>query len=93
MKDQKPTHLDCVNFVPVDVTKGFCLLSKELILADSESCARFIRQAKCKHCYHYLSDETNSLCGHCAASAEKFIAYAEMVARTCRDYQPLRTES
>lgn len=80
-------HLDCLNYAPIDVSKGFCHRTKELIYGDDLCCARLERVPKCKNCSLFRPDADRGLTGQCAASASGFVAYGEMVARTCSDYR------
>lgn len=87
----KFNHRDCRNYAPVDVTKGICHLSKELVLADAEQCNDFTVMPKCKHCTRFVVDAQTVEMGICGASAHepKFFAYPDMVAVTCESYSAL----
>lgn len=87
----KLNHRDCRNYAPVDVTKGICHLSKELVQADAEQCSDFTVMPKCKHCTRFVADTKAVEMGICDASAHepKFFAYPDMVAVTCESYNPL----
>ena len=47
-------HMDCRNFAAVDVAKGICHRTKELVLADAEHCEHFVATQKCKFCDHFV---------------------------------------
>jgi 4-hydroxyphenylacetate decarboxylase small subunit len=80
-------HRDCRNYAPVDVTKGICHRTKELVPADAPQCAEFLLMPKCGNCSKFLPSSTPEL-GACAASTQdpKFFAYPDMVAVTCGHY-------
>ncbi|HLO68966.1 MAG TPA: 4-hydroxyphenylacetate decarboxylase small subunit [Holophaga sp.] len=87
----KLNHRDCANFAPVDVTKGICHLTKDIVLADTEQCADFARLPKCLNCKEFACTPGVSHMGQCNASAHepKFFAYPEMAAVTCDRYAAL----
>ena len=89
MKSPKNIHRDCLNFAPIDVAKGLCHLSKEIINADAEQCSNFAPIAKCKRCLHFTVEDGKVELGFCAASPHTppFPAYPDMVAVTCSDYK------
>ncbi|MCX5783007.1 MAG: 4-hydroxyphenylacetate decarboxylase small subunit [Elusimicrobia bacterium] len=79
-------HRDCKNYAPVDVVKGICHLSKNLVPSDGKKCAKYIKLPKCKHCRNYISDKAVKDIGTCKASKNKFMAYADMASAACGDY-------
>jgi 4-hydroxyphenylacetate decarboxylase small subunit len=82
-------HRDCRNFAPVDVAKGICHRTKEMIPADGEACRDFDRIPKCRWCANFQADPGTVEMGTCGASAgtSQFMAYPDMVAVTCEMYQ------
>ncbi len=84
MKDAR-THLDCRNFAPVDVAKGICHRTKDLILADADACEHFDRTAKCKFCQSFEAADAPFL-GTCTASASRPMTYPDLVAVTCAQF-------
>ena len=85
----KLNHRDCRNFAPVDVTKGICHRTKDMVLADSEQCQDFSLQPKCKNCKEFARTEDAIEMGVCLASKQepKFFAYPDMVALTCEMFR------
>ena len=78
-------HCDCRNYAAVDVLKGICRRTKELVLGDEPHCAHFASLAKCANCSHFaLSDE--EYMGICGAETEKPWTYPDLVAITCKMY-------
>jgi 4-hydroxyphenylacetate decarboxylase small subunit len=72
---------DCRYYLPVDVFKGLCKVSKEKKLPESQSCKEYERIAKCKFCKNYANVKDNI--GTCMGKTD---AYPEMLAITCIDY-------
>jgi 4-hydroxyphenylacetate decarboxylase small subunit len=85
----KLNHRDCRNFAPVDVTKGICHRTKELVLADAEQCEEFQLQPKCNNCKEFACTPDAVEMGICKISTAepKFFAYPDMVAVTCDHYK------
>ena len=78
-------HMDCRNFAPVDVAKGICHRTKELVPADGEHCEHCVRIAKCKFCSHFVA--TEEYLGNCTAVASKPMTYPDLVAVTCENFE------
>lgn len=76
-------HVDCEEYVPVDVFKGLCHKDKQLVMADEKACKSFKAVQKCKRCTNYKSSGDNL--GRCMDKAD---AYPEMVSKTCGDFKP-----
>jgi 4-hydroxyphenylacetate decarboxylase small subunit len=79
-------HSDCRNFCSMDVAKGICRRSQEMVLIDSQSCACFVQLPKCKFCENYAATDEST--GVCKAEAGEPWAYPEMIAVTCEMYKP-----
>jgi 4-hydroxyphenylacetate decarboxylase small subunit len=84
----KLNHRDCRNFAPIDVTKGICHRTKDLVLADNEQCEEFSLLPKCNNCKQFAATADAIEMGICKVSAHepKFYAYPDMVAVTCDKY-------
>lgn len=80
-------HNDCRNFCSMDVAKGICRRTSELVLIDSEACAEFTPLPKCKFCANFAAGEQEGL-GSCTAEAGHPWAYPEMIAVTCEMFKP-----
>ena len=72
---------DCRYYLPVDVFRGICKISKEKILPDDSFCKQAERLAKCKFCQHYVPGK--EFLGNCADQ----VAYPDMVAAKCADFK------
>jgi hypothetical protein len=72
---------DCKFYLPVDVFRGICKLSKADILPEDPFCNRAEKIAKCKFCRQYLSEK--EFLGKCAGR----LAYPDMVATTCTEFK------
>jgi 4-hydroxyphenylacetate decarboxylase small subunit len=84
------THRDCRNYAPVDVTKGVCHRTKEIVQADGASCGEFQLLPRCGNCARFEASASPEM-GACGASTAepKFFAYPAMAAVTCESYRPL----
>ena len=74
-------HMDCRNFVAIDVAKGVCHRTKDVVLADGESCEHFLAIPKCRLCGHFAP--TGEHLGACHAVAHRPMAYPDLIAVTC----------
>ncbi len=75
-------HLDCRNYAPVDVAKGICHRTKELVQADSDHCEHFMPTHKCKFCSHYKAGSEQFI-GICAAGPNSPMTYPDLITVTC----------
>ena len=75
------THKECKYYLAVDVFKGMCKREKNKILADDSTCDSFEKIEKCKHCTNYTTEK--EYLGKCM---QKSLAYAEMTAVTCENF-------
>jgi 4-hydroxyphenylacetate decarboxylase small subunit len=80
------THLDCRNYAPVDVLKGVCHRTKDLILGDGPACEHFERMPKCKCCARFEAGPEPHL-GICLATPARPLAYPDLVAVTCEWFE------
>ncbi len=82
-------HRDCRQFAPVDVAKGICHRTGNMVHGDDESCSDFDRLPKCRWCARFTpdSDPKAAELGSCQATKPAFMAYADMAAVTCDDFQ------
>jgi hypothetical protein len=76
------TCKDCRYFLPVDVFRGMCKLTKERISPDDSSCDKIEKLAKCKFCSRYTTEK--EFLGKCMGTT---LAYPDMVASKCADFQ------
>lgn len=74
------TCKDCKYYLSVDVFKGICKLSKEMVSPDKEATKNFEKAQKCKFCSNFTSSESNEFLGKCMKVAD---AYPDMTAVTC----------
>jgi 4-hydroxyphenylacetate decarboxylase small subunit len=85
------THMDCRNFVAIDVAKGMCHRTKDTILADDEHCEHFTALPKCKFCDHFAL--TAEYLGTCNAASNKPMTYPDLVAVTCEMFRQTATKA
>lgn len=78
-------HNDCRNFVTVDVSKGICRRTGELIMLDTDCCGHFSPLPKCKNCAAFVCGEVEGI-GTCKAEKQEHWTYPELVAVTCDWY-------
>ncbi len=85
----KLNHRDCQNFAAIDVSKGICHLTKNIVLSDTEQCPDCAPLRKCSGCKQFAATKDAIEMGVCNASRNdpKFFAYPDMVATTCEMYQ------
>ena len=79
----KYTCNDCKFYLPVDVFKGICKLSKEKVLPENEASDKFEKQKKCKFCKHFTLSQNNEFIGKCMSTTD---AYPDMNAKNCKDF-------
>jgi 4-hydroxyphenylacetate decarboxylase small subunit len=84
------SHRDCRNYAPIDVTRGLCHRTKDLVPGDAEGCDAFLLMPKCNNCKLFSATPGAVELGTCGASDRepKFFAYPDMVAVTCGMHQP-----
>lgn len=73
---------DCDHYVPVDVFKGLCHLSKHSVRVDDPACEECAPVKKCKFCKHYSSKE--EYLGMCKGEE---LTYPDLVTRTCEMFE------
>jgi len=83
----KATHRECRNYAPVDVSKGLCHRSGVMTPGDDACCAELDLLPKCGRCAHYGPEEHDPLTGVCGVSKSRFMAYADMTAVTCAQFE------
>ncbi len=79
-------HNDCRNFCNMDVAKGICRRTGEMVLIDTNTCQCFKKLPKCKFCANF--QETEEGLGVCKADDAGSWAYPEMIAVTCEMFKP-----
>ena len=80
-------HMDCRNFAPVDVSKGICLRSKQTLASDAPACEAVSRLPRCGGCARYSPCDEQPGLGACAADKHEPMAYADLIAVTCKDFR------
>lgn len=78
-------HSDCRNYAPVDVAKGICHRTKDLVLADGNHCEQFTATQKCKFCSHYTAG-TERFIGICEAARTRPMTYPDLTTVTCEQF-------
>lgn len=80
------THADCDNFVSLDVAKGICRLSDQIILIDSEVCSNFDQIPKCRNCKFFSNDDTEEL-GICSGREKQYWVDGNYRAQLCGEFE------
>lgn len=86
MKTENFKHTECRNYAPVDVAKGICHRTKEIVLADGEHCEHIEKIQKCKFCSQYTASKQEFL-GTCGAVISKPMTYPDLVTVTCEMFR------
>lgn len=86
MADANLSHKDCYNYAPVDVVKGICHRTKELVLADGESCELSEPAPRCKFCVHFTPGAEQYI-GTCGAGPGNPMTYPALAAVTCERFR------
>jgi 4-hydroxyphenylacetate decarboxylase small subunit len=55
-------HTHCHNFCPIDVAKGLCRLSGNIIMTDTPLCEHFSEKPRCEHCSYYCDKTSPAQC-------------------------------
>ncbi len=80
------THRDCRNLAPVDVAKGVCHRTKDLVLVDTVACEHFEQVPRCGVCAAFASS-TDPFLGTCTAVPSRPMAYPDLLAITCEHFR------
>jgi 4-hydroxyphenylacetate decarboxylase small subunit len=79
------THADCDNFVSLDVAKGICRLTDEVVLIDSKVCSKLDQISKCRDCQLY-SDDDGEL-GVCTGREKQYWVDGNYRAGLCKEFK------
>ncbi len=77
-------HMDCRNYAAIDVAKGICHRTKDLVPADANGCEYFAAMKKCKFCDHFVAGDR--YLGVCRAAAGHPMTYPDLIAVTCESF-------
>jgi 4-hydroxyphenylacetate decarboxylase small subunit len=86
MSKQLHKHCDCRNYAPVDVVKGICHRTKDVILGDEMQCEHYVQLNKCKHCGHFTASAEEFM-GICNADPAKPWTYPDLITVTCEAFK------
>ena len=79
-------HPDCRNYAPVDVVKGICHLSKQVVAADEPGCEKLDRMPRCKFCEKFTPSGEEHL-GRCAAVDPCPVTYPDLSGVNCEHFE------
>ncbi len=77
-------HMDCRNYVALDVAKGICHRTKKLVLADDDHCEHCVQTQKCKFCVHFAAG--GQYLGACSAVPNQPMTYPDLLTVTCDEF-------
>ncbi len=86
MANENMKHSDCNNFCPIDVAKGICRLSNEMIFIDTEVCRNFDEASKCRNCSNFKNSNKDNI-GICVGFKNEAWTFADLSAVTCECYK------
>ncbi len=89
--DTAMKHMDCRNFAALDVAKGICHRTKELVLADAEHCEHFVATQKCRFCDHFVAGD--QYLGTCNAVPGKPMTYPDLITVTCEMFTAIAAKA
>jgi 4-hydroxyphenylacetate decarboxylase small subunit len=80
-------HSDCLNYIPVDVAKGFCVRENGIVTLDSNPCELAKSRPKCKYCSNYYFQEkaVNNGDGICKGFEKESWVYGELSSENCEN--------
>ena len=78
-------HSECENFCAIDVAKGICRLSGEIVLIDTGSCAEFTAAPQCGSCAKFTLSGTDEM-GICSGYGKEYWTAAKNRAAVCDGY-------
>lgn len=78
---------DCLDYVAIDADKGINHRTGKMVHADDKAPAGYARLPKCKFCTNYQAND--GFDGICQASPTGFMAYGDMAAVTCKDFNAI----
>ncbi len=87
MNQQLHRHCDCRNYAAVDVVKGICHRTKDLILGDENQCEHFVPLNKCRLCTSFSPSVGEEFMGICNAEPAKPWTYPDLITVTCSSFQ------
>lgn len=79
-------HNDCSNFSSIDVAKGICRVTGNIVEIDSKTCSSYSKLAKCKFCANFANPDKDNI-GTCIGLDKDDWVYGELNARTCNAYK------
>ncbi|MDF2500880.1 MAG: hpdC [Anaerosporomusa subterranea] len=86
MKKADLCHMDCLNYIAIDVAKGMCHANDDkIILADGPLCPKFAELPKCKFCNHFTNVDEKGI-GCCEGFKVKDWTFADLKAVTCENF-------
>lgn len=85
MEFEKLNHSDCLNFTTIDVAKGICGITKEVVFIDTVVCEKYEKLPKCKHCKFFTNPNKDNI-GTCTGLSKEGWTQGELITVTCEGY-------
>ncbi len=85
MNKLKLKHIDCLNFIPVDVAKGICNFHSKEILVEGNICENFKLMPECNNCSYFMEPDSKGT-GKCAGFSDNYWTFASLKAVNCEKY-------
>jgi 4-hydroxyphenylacetate decarboxylase small subunit len=82
----KSKHNDCLNFSPVDASKGICRITGSMINIDSEVCSKFDLAPKCRNCEYFKKPDKDEI-GICLGLNKEDWTFGDLNAITCKGHK------
>ncbi|MFA8449378.1 MAG: 4-hydroxyphenylacetate decarboxylase small subunit [Bacteroidales bacterium] len=79
-------HSDCKFFANIDIAKGICRKSGQIVEIDNTVCKSFLRKEKCKFCQYFKEENTEGIGVCCGLSHDDWV-YGELNAKTCSSFE------
>lgn len=86
---QQFKHVECKNYIHIDVDKGMCALTKEYVPMDGEgsfACPKFVSMPVCGNCKNFKKPDNYGV-GTCQGLAKEDWAYSTCGAQGCEGYE------
>ena len=83
---EKKTYRNSINYIPIDVAKGIDRISNKRVNADDID-PNYERMPKCRYCKNFTLNTEKIELGSCNINGKEFLAYPDMSAVCCENYQ------
>lgn len=81
-------HSDCENCASVDVVKGICHLTNEIVMVGSPVCLKFEEIPKCRSCSFFKNSDKDGI-GTCVGLSKEYWTSDDYNAGLCNAYKTI----